>query len=289
MAKKRMFDKEVVGTDAFTDMPASSQALYFHLGMNADDDGFVGNPKSTQRQCGASDDDMRVLILKQYIIAFDSGVVLMKHWNINNFIRKDRYKPTTHIKEKSLIVLCDDNSYGITTVNTGFRLVNQRSTQYSIEEYSKEKCSLVEESVVSVSAHESNTLDTDALYQPLRKEELCPHESELPTQERPAANKSRKSKPAEEKRCFGEFNNVFLSDKEYSELVAQFGAAKALAKINRLSRWLYSDSSHQKSDHYRTILVWHSEDEAKKSEKAESRRINASYDIDEYERYSMFD
>lgn len=288
MAKKRMYDKEIVGSDAFIEMPTSSQALYFHLGMNADDDGFVGNPKSIQRQIGASDDDMRLLIMKRFILAFDSGVVLIKHWNINNFIRKDRYKPTTYIKEKSLIVLCDNNSYGITTVNRDFTLVNQRSTQYSIDEYSKEKCSLVEESVDSELSRKISD-KTAALYQPIRIEELCPHESDLSPQERPAANKAVKSKSAEEKHCFGEFNNVYLTDKEYKELVSQFGAAKALAKINRLSRWLYSDSSHNKSDHYRTILVWHSEDEAKKSKKAEAERANASYDIDEYEKYSMFD
>ena len=288
MAKKRMYDKEIVGSDAFIEMPTSSQALYFHLGMNADDDGFVGNPKSIQRQIGASDDDMRLLIMKRFILAFDSGVVLIKHWNINNFIRKDRYKPTTYIKEKSLIVLCDNNSYGITTVNRDFTLVNQRSTQYSIDEYSKEKCSLVEESVDSELSRKISD-KTAALYQPIRIEELCPHESDLSPQERPAANKAVKSKSAEEKHCFGEFNNVYLTDKEYKELVAQFGSAKALAKINRLSRWLYSDSSHNKTDHYRTILVWHSEDEAKKSEKMREQRKNASYDIDEYEKYSMFD
>ncbi|MGN0504373.1 MAG: hypothetical protein ACI4HJ_04925 [Ruminococcus sp.] len=288
MAKKRMYDKEIVGSDAFIEMPTSSQALYFHLGMNADDDGFVGNPKSIQRQIGASDDDMRLLIMKRFIYAFDSGVVLIKHWNINNFIRKDRYKPTTYIKEKSLIVLCDNNSYRITTVNRDFTMVNQRSTQYSIEEYSKEKCSLVEESVDSDLSRRISD-KTAALYQPIRIEELCPHESDLAPQERPAANKAVKSKSAEEKHCFGEFNNVYLTDKEYKELVSQFGAAKALAKINRLSRWLYSDSSHIKTDHYRTILVWHSEDKAKKLNKAEAERANASYDIDKYEKYSMFD
>ena len=287
MAKKRMYDKEIVGSDAFIEMPTSSQALYFHLGMNADDDGFVGNPKSIQRQIGASDDDMRLLIMKGFIFTFDSGVVLIKHWNINNFIRKDRYKPTTYIKEKSLIVLCDNNSYGITTVNRDFTLVNQRSTQYSIEEYSKEKCSLVEESVDSDLTHKISDR-TAALYQPIRIEELYPDELKIP-QERPGAYRAGESKPEEEKHCFGEFNNVYLTDKEYKKLVSQFGSAKALAKINRLSRWLYSDSSHNKTNHYLTIMVWHSEDEAKKSEKMREQRKNASYDIDEYEKYSMFD
>ena len=96
MANKRMFSKAVIESDAFLDMPISAQALYFHLGLRADDDGFVGNPKSILREIQASKDDLQVLIAKSFIIAFESGVIAITHWRVNNMIRKDRYKPTLY-------------------------------------------------------------------------------------------------------------------------------------------------------------------------------------------------
>ena len=86
MAKKRMFSQQVTESDSFTSMPLSTQALYFHLGLNADDDGFIDSARRVQRMIGASDDDMNILIAKHFIIPFDSGVVVVKHWRINNYI-----------------------------------------------------------------------------------------------------------------------------------------------------------------------------------------------------------
>lgn len=103
MANRRMFAKAIIDSDAFLDMPLSAQALYFHLSIRADDDGFVGNPKKIQRMLGASDDDCKILILKEFIIVFESGVVVITHWKIHNHIKKDRYKPTIYINEKSLL------------------------------------------------------------------------------------------------------------------------------------------------------------------------------------------
>lgn len=103
MANRRMFAKAIIDSDAFLDMPLSAQALYFHLAIRADDDGFVGNPKKIQRMLGASDDDCKILILKDFIIIFESGVIAIKHWKVHNHIKKDRYKPTIYINEKSLL------------------------------------------------------------------------------------------------------------------------------------------------------------------------------------------
>ena len=86
MAKRRMFSQQITDSDAFLDMPLSAQALYFHLGMSADDDGFVNNPKRVQRVIGANEDDLKLLIAKNFIIAFDTGVMVIKHWKINNYI-----------------------------------------------------------------------------------------------------------------------------------------------------------------------------------------------------------
>lgn len=98
-----MFSKTIIDSDAFLDMPLSTQALYFHLSMRADDEGFINNPKKIQRMIGASDDDIKVLIAKQFIIPFDSGIVVIKHWRIHNYIRNDRFKPTICEEEKSHI------------------------------------------------------------------------------------------------------------------------------------------------------------------------------------------
>jgi len=106
-----MFAKSIIDTDAFLDMPASSQNLYFHLAMRADDDGFVDNPRKIQRIVGASDDDLRILIGKRYILAFDSGVIVIKHWRLHNYIRKDRYTPTLYEEEKNSLYLKENGAY----------------------------------------------------------------------------------------------------------------------------------------------------------------------------------
>ncbi len=102
MAERRMFAKTIIDSDNFLDMSLSTQALYFHLAMRADDDGFVNNPKRIQRMIGASDDELKILIAKQYIIPFESGVVVIRHWKIHNYIQKDRYHPS-QIPEKQLV------------------------------------------------------------------------------------------------------------------------------------------------------------------------------------------
>lgn len=100
MAERRMFAKTIIDSDAFLDMPASSQMLYFHLAMRADDDGFVNNPKKIQRMIGAADDDLKLLLVKNFILAFDTGIIVIRHWKIHNYIQKDRYVPTIYQDEK---------------------------------------------------------------------------------------------------------------------------------------------------------------------------------------------
>ena len=106
-----MFAKTIIDSDAFLDMPLSAQALYFHLSMRADDDGFVNNPKKIQRMVGASDDDCKLLVIKRFILTFESGIIVIKHWKIHNYIRNDRYKETKYLEEKSLLELNENNGY----------------------------------------------------------------------------------------------------------------------------------------------------------------------------------
>lgn len=103
MAQKRMFSLQVVDTDEFVDMPISAQALYFHLGMHGDDDGFVSSPKKIARSSGCKDDDLRLLAAKGFIIPFESGVVVITDWRVNNTLQNDRYRETVYQKEKSML------------------------------------------------------------------------------------------------------------------------------------------------------------------------------------------
>ena len=111
MAERRMFAKTIVLSDAFLDMPMSARCLYFTLGMLADDDGFVNAPRSIMRQCGSSEDDMRILISKKFVLEFESGVIVIKHWRINNYLRNDRYVETKYVKEKALLVVDEKGGY----------------------------------------------------------------------------------------------------------------------------------------------------------------------------------
>lgn len=144
MAEKRMFSKTIIDSDAFLDMPLSSQALYFHLSMRADDDGFVNNPKKIQRLIGCGDDDLKLLMAKKFLIPFESGIVVIKHWRIHNYIRNDRYKETNYIEEKSMLGIEKNKAYSLLTENkdctpliststNGIPMVGKRDTQNRLD------------------------------------------------------------------------------------------------------------------------------------------------------------
>lgn len=111
MAERRMFSKQIVESDAFYDMPSDSQALYVHLCMNADDDGFVNNPQKIRRMMGASEDSLKILIAKRFVLAFETGIMVVKHWRMQNSLRKDRYKPTEYTDEKGLLYMKPNGNY----------------------------------------------------------------------------------------------------------------------------------------------------------------------------------
>ena len=143
MAQKRMFDKTITNSDTFLELPDSSQVLYFHLSMNADDDGFVNNWKSILRMTGTKEDDLKILISKQFVIPFESGVIVIKHWRINNYLRNDRYKSTTFKQELSMLSLNENEEYvvntdsGIPTVYLDKNSIDKNSIDNNI--YSREK------------------------------------------------------------------------------------------------------------------------------------------------------
>ena len=131
VAERRMFTKKITESDAFLDMPMSTQCLYFHLNMSADDDGFVNNPRKIQRMIGGSDDDLKLLVAKRFVIAFDDGIIVIKHWRMNNYLRSDRYKPTVYQEELAMLNLKDNGSYSLKN-DVGIPNGYHCETQYSI-------------------------------------------------------------------------------------------------------------------------------------------------------------
>ena len=144
MAKKRMFSIDIVGSDAFLDLPYSAQCLYFQLGMRADDDGFVGNPKTIQRIAGTKASDLELLVKKRFLLQFPSGVVVIKHWKINNQIQKDRYTPTVYTEEYQSLYIKDNKAY---TEMDASRIqdVSKMDTQISIDKNRLDKNSIGKE------------------------------------------------------------------------------------------------------------------------------------------------
>ena len=213
-----MFTQKIIDSDAFLDMPLSTQALYFHLNMRADDDGFVNNPKRIQRTIGASEDDLKLLIAKRFVIGFENGVIVIKHWRMHNTLRKDRYNPTQYQEELALLDIKENNAYTErlpeSVATTWQPSGNHLETQYSIGK---------------VSIEEDNISDSD--------------EPEQPT---PKAKKPVKHK-------YGEYNNVLLSDADLEKLKSEFPDWKE--RIERLSSYMASTGKPYKN-HLATIRNW---------------------------------
>lgn len=168
MAERRMFSKAVTRNDTFIDMPLTTQALYFHLGMEADDDGFLSNAKVVQRMIGASDDDLKLLFAKGLLIHLGEGnICVIRHWKLNNKIQKDRYHETIYLKEKSMLYVDENKTYQIVPNIECIQDVSKLDTQYRIGEIRLVENSSEEHSVgeVKEGACEGKPLEPD-LYTP---------------------------------------------------------------------------------------------------------------------------
>ena len=229
MAKKRMFNVDIVGSDAFLDLPHTAQALYFQLGMRADDDGFVGNPKTIQRISGTKASDLELLVKKRFLLQFPSGVVVIKHWKINNDIKKDRYSPTVYTDEFQMLSTKENKAYTERNAN-----VSTLDTE---------------------PAQNVSTLDT----------EPAQNVSTLDTQYSIDKNRLDKNSIGEEKHAHGFFANVLLTDGEIQKLSVEVPNYEDY--IERLSRYIESSGKKYKS-HYATILNWQKKDDSEKAKSA---------------------
>lgn len=219
MAERRMFAKTIIDSDAFIDMPLSAQALYLHLSMRADDDGFVNNPKRIQRMIGAADDDMKLLVAKSFLIPFENGIVVIKHWKVHNYIRSDRYTPTVYQEEKNLLTVEKSRVYTV-GIPSGIPNGYQMDTQYRLGKYRLGK----------------DRLGKDRLVESIAADDTPPA-------------------PAKTKHKYGEYNNVRLTDDEINKLNEELGAHMTTACITFLDEYIEMKGYKAKS-HYLAIKKW---------------------------------
>lgn len=229
MADKRMFTKKVTDSDAFIEMSSAAQALYFHLNQGADDDGFNNQVQMAMWKAHASIDDLKVLLAKNYIIRFESGVIVIKHWRMHNTLRKDRYIPTNFQEELNLLGIKDNGAYTLggqmvaERLPSGCQVVAERLPQVSIDKVSIDKVSIVEGSVVddTATASEENRL----------------------------------------KQIGGKLGKgvVYLTRRQFDDLVEKLGVDAFDRYVERLAIFIIEKKAYVKS-HYDTILKWYEED-----------------------------
>lgn len=245
MAERRMFTKKIIDSDAFLEMPCSAQALYFHLCMRADDDGFVNNPQKIRRVCGASGDDLKLLMAKRFILTFENGIIVIKHWRMHNLLRKDRYTPTQYIEEKESLMLKADGAYTerpaeLPPTTEWQPSGNQVATQYSIGKDSIVKDSLGEGSVVDA----TTTASEDQL-----------------------------------KLVGGSLGKgvVYLTDRQFHDLLDRLGMDAFNRYVDRLATFIIEKNAHVKN-HYDTILKWYEEDAQVSKKPSASKTRHGNFD-----------
>ena len=222
MAERRMFSKSVIDSDAFSDMPLTTQALYFHLGMRADDDGFVNSPKKIQRSIGATADDMKLLIAKGFIIPFDSGVIVITHWKVHNYIRKDRYRPTRHFHEMSQLATDESREDFLPSVSevdsNGIPGDNQTDTQVRLGK---------------------DRLGKDRLGKDRLEENICaePLQASTPEPEEPAVI----SLPLNDKSLYP------ITQKQVDEWSGLYPAVDVMQELRKMVGWLDANTSNRKT------------------------------------------
>lgn len=218
-----MFSNSIVDTDKFLDMPATTRALYFHLGMAADDFGFVGSPKKIMRSTNTSQSDLELLILKSYIIPFESGVCVITDWNVNNVIRKDRVKPTVYASELELLK-CE--------ANKPYTLIQDADNQ-----------------VTTICQPNDNKVTAQ---DKVSKDKISKGKVYIDATEEKTAQKSSKPKPTKHK--YGEYKNVLLSDEDMAKLKSEF-PSDWQARIERLSDYIACKGDKYKN-HLAVIRNW---------------------------------
>lgn len=250
-----MFAKTIIDSDAFLDMPLSTQALYFHLSMRADDDGFLNNAKKILRTIGAAPNDYDLLVAKRFIIQFEDGICVIKHWRIHNYIQKDRYKPTIYQEEKACLIEKENKSY---TLDTG--CIHDVSSLEAQVRLGKDRLEIDKDSI---------------------EESLQPA----------VADQQQSTKTVKEtKHKYGEYSHVLLKDSELNKLNKDFGEQATLDAIKYLDEYIEMKGSKYKS-HYLAMRKWvfdavkqHKKEPVRQSKNKFNNFPQREYDYDNLEK-----
>lgn len=240
MAQRRMFSNTITDSDLFMDMPKSAQLLYFHLNMHADDDGFVGNTKSIMRMTGSSDDDLKILLAKQYLIPFENGVTVIKDWHIHNYIRSDRKHPTKYTNELKQLELNDDASYA--KLPAGSQPVTNGQP---------------DDGQMVGDCRTEDRLGKDRLGKDSKGKDIESNKS-----------KSRKTKPIQHKH--GQYQNVLLTDSQLSKLKTEF-PTDWQDRIERVSEYCSMNGKSYKN-YLATIRNWAKRDKKEQNQSNQPRK-----------------
>jgi hypothetical protein len=225
MAQKRMFDRAIVDTDRFMDLPMSAKAIYFLLGMEADDEGFV-SPKKILRIHGGNEDDVKVLIAKNFLIPFDSGVVVITDWNTNNYLDKNRIRPTEYKKERSQLKLVLPDVQGRKTFNGYYTLTNHENNEFN----NRLTTVKIEENRIEENRVEENTTKVE--------------------------EKSSPVSPKKEFQLFGEFQKVKLTTQDHQRLVLELGEQPIENLIRELDEYLAARGKDPYKNHVAVLKTW---------------------------------
>lgn len=243
-----MFSDEITTSDAFLDMPEGAQNLYFHLGMNADDDGFIGSPKMVMRIIRASEDSYKLLIAKKFIIPFENGICVIKHWRINNFIRGDIYKETKYLEQKKHLFIRENGSYS-TNPDNAVKLPRGYITVEKIREMNR--LPELEESTVT---------------EPLRNRDA----------DKTRTDKNREDKSSIDKNTYGESGLVKMTTEEYTKLIEAIGEPNTKLLIEELDDYLGTMTPRKAetkyASHYKALRNWARRKYENHKEKVDSKK-----------------
>jgi hypothetical protein len=242
MAERRMFAKTIIDSDAFLDMPLSSQALYFHLNMRADDDGFINNPRKIQRMLGCSDDDLKLLLAKRFAIGFESGVIVIKHWRMHNTLSVNRYKETNFLEDKALLKIKANKSYTLgegeviddtKLIESGKRQTIDKQKTSNRQAIDKQKTN-TDKNRIDKNSIDKNSIDKNRVY--IASEEATP------------APKVKKHK-------FGKYKHVLLSDEDIEKLKHDIGEEMTNKTVVFLDEYI-EEKGYKSKSHNLAIRRW---------------------------------
>lgn len=293
MAKKRMFSLSVIDSDAFTDMPLSAQALYFHLCMRADDDGFIGNPKRIKGMIGASDDDLKLLIAKRFLLVFENGVIVIKHWRMHNTLQKDRYTPTDYLDERNQLLIKENKAYSfnegepVKSITDTKRKQTGNNLLSCVETGCYQNVSTMEAECLQTGNADKDKISIDI---DIGGSLNNPSNGIISIEQQPSAPPPPDTKSI--KKPYGQYKHVLLSENDLEELRKKFSEEDIRDGITYTDAYVQMKGNKQ-SDYKLALMKWGIDGGRKQRKKQNNktppsnmfnRQMQSDYNMDELER-----